>query len=111
MKGPILLLAIAFSVLFAGCSVEEALVGEVSLTSSEARVSKAEFDLIENGMTYEEVAAIIGGEGELSVESGEPGSEFHTVVCLYDGDGDRGANANFTFQGGKLMLKAQAGLR
>lgn len=73
-------------------------------------ISKAEFDQIENGMTYEEVVQIIGGEGEVLSEVGEKGTELYTVMYTYDGETGLGANANFTFQNNKLQAKAQFGL-
>ncbi len=75
------------------------------------KVSKAEFDQIKSGMTYEQVKEIIGGEGEVISESGNPGDQFHTVMYQYEGEGELGANASFTFQGGKLVNKAQFGLK
>ena len=67
---------------------------------------------IENGMTYSEVCKIIGGEGSLgsSVDMGI-GSEYETEIYEWKGNGSVGANANVTFQGGKVVGKAQAGLR
>ena len=72
-------------------------------------ITKAEFDSIEEGMTYEEVVAIIGGEGELQAESGTPGDQFHTVLYVWEGD-SAGSAANAMFQGGRLTSKAQYGL-
>lgn len=72
-------------------------------------ITKAEFDSIEEGMTYEEVVAIIGGEGELQAESGTPGDQFHTVLYIWEGD-STGSAANAMFQGGRLTSKAQYGL-
>ena len=74
-------------------------------------MTKAEFDKIQNGMTLEEVIAIVGGPGELLVESGTPGDQMHTVGYKFDGDGVPGANAQLMFQGNKLNMKAQAGLK
>lgn len=74
-------------------------------------VSKAEFDQIQNGMTYEEVVAIIGGNGEIMSEVGEKGTSYYTVMYKYDGEKGLGANANFTFQNNKLQAKAQFGLK
>lgn len=74
-------------------------------------ISKVEFDTIQNGMTYEEVVSIIGSDGEVLSEAGEAGTDLHTVMYSYEGEGDLGANANFTFQGGKLQAKAQFGLK
>jgi hypothetical protein len=74
-------------------------------------ISKAEFDAIENGMTYAEVVKIIGGEGEVMSEIGVKGEEFYTIMYMYDGEKGLGSNANFTFQDGKLSMKAQYGLK
>jgi hypothetical protein len=74
-------------------------------------ISKSEFDQIKNGMSYEDVCAIIGSEGELLSEVGESGTEYHTVMYSWDGEGSLGANANCMFQGGVLVSKAQYGLK
>lgn len=79
--------------------------------ANDPRISKAEFDKIENGMTYEEVVKIIGGEGEVMSEVGEKGTEYYTVMYTYDGESGLGSNANFMFQNGKLTSKAQFGLK
>lgn len=74
-------------------------------------MSKAEFEAIQNGMTYEEVVKIVGGEGELLSETGTKGDQFHTVMYKWDGEGSIGANANAMFQGGKMINKSQFGLK
>lgn len=79
--------------------------------SSDVTVTLDEFNKIQNGMSYEEVVAIIGGEGNMISESGEKGSDLYTVMYEYKGEGDIGANANFMFQGNKLQNKAQMGLK
>jgi Domain of Unknown Function with PDB structure (DUF3862) len=84
---------------------------EESEPENKPTISKAEFEAIKNGMTYEEVVEIIGSEGEMLSETGEAGTEFHTVIYVWEGEGEFGANANFTFQGGKLMNKSQFGLK
>lgn len=73
-------------------------------------MSKAEFEQIQNGMSYEEVTAIVGGPGELSSETGTKGDEFYTAAYTFKGE-SLGANAILMFQGGKLMSKSQAGLK
>ncbi len=75
-------------------------------------ISMDEFNQINQGMTYEEVSEIIGSEGELvsEVDIGM-GEQYRTVIYTWYGDGVSGANANFTFQGDKLVSKAQIGLR
>lgn len=76
------------------------------------KITMEEFVRIETGMTYEEVVAIIGGPGELSSEVNlGMGDEYVTQIYIWYGEGvfSRG-NANVTFQGGKVVAKAQVGL-
>lgn len=83
----------------------------VSVHGGGAKMSLSEFNQISNGMTYSQVTSIVGGEGNLQSEMGDPGTAFHTVSYGYDGEGSMGANAILMFQGGKLEMKSQAGLR
>lgn len=73
-------------------------------------ISKAEFEQLKSGMTYEQATAIIGGPGEVISESGNKGEALHTVMYQYKGEKGLGANANLMFQGNKLQNKAQFGL-
>jgi hypothetical protein len=73
-------------------------------------ISLDEFNAIQDGMTYEQVVAIVGGAGTVLSESGSPGSEYYTVMYTWEGEGSIGANANCMFQGGRLVSKAQFGL-
>ena len=75
------------------------------------QVTKDVFDKINNGMSYEEVIGIIGGEGEVISESGQKGDKFYIVMYKYKGVGDIAANVNLIFQGGKLINKSQIGLK
>lgn len=74
-------------------------------------ISKAEFDQIQNGMSYDEVKVIIGSDGEVLSETGQAGDQFHTIMYKWDGEKGFGANANFMFQEGKLQNKSQFGLK
>lgn len=74
------------------------------------KITKEQYDKISNGMSYEEVTDIIGGEGEVITESGEKGSDLYAIGVMYEGEGSIGANANFIFVGDKLQTKAQLGL-
>ncbi|AGI11848.1 hypothetical protein X915_gp016 [Bacillus phage vB_BanS-Tsamsa] len=78
---------------------------------NDGKITKTEFDAVQSGMTYEEVVAIIGSEGEMLSEVGSKGEQFHSVMYEWKGTGDFGANANFTFQEGKMEMKAQFGLK
>lgn len=80
-----------------------------------SKLTLEKYNQIQNGMPYEEVVKIIGFEVSPEVETGERGSELYTVSFRYMGDeqvkGGLGANASFLFQGGKLNMKAQMGLK
>lgn len=73
-------------------------------------ISLEEFNSIENGMTYDQVVEIIGGEGVVQSEVGGEGEQFHTIMYSWDGETGFGANASVTFQGGVVESKAQFGL-
>ena len=74
-------------------------------------MSLAEFNKIKSGTTYEEVCKIVGGEGELLSSADLFFNEADaTEIYSWDGEGTLGANANVTFQGGKVITKAQFGL-
>lgn len=79
--------------------------GAVTGCGSSGNISKAEFEKIDEGMTYEEVVDIIGSKGELISSSG--GAKMYS----WKGNGTLGANANVTFLDGKVEGKAQTGLR
>ncbi len=76
-------------------------------TENGPEITLDEFNQIETGMTYDEVATIIGSDGTLSSES----TFNDTTTQLYIWYGKNGiANANFTFQNDSLISKAQLGL-
>ena len=68
-------------------------------------ITFAQYEKLEVGMTYDEVKEIVGGEGEALSEA------ENSVVYNYKGSGDLGANAILAFHGGKLLTKAQSGLK
>jgi hypothetical protein len=94
-----------------GKLINKAQFGIEDEAASKVTITKEEFDKIQNGMTYEQVKQIVGGEGQKISETGKPGAADHTVMYEYNGEGDIGANASLMFQGGKLINKSQFGLK
>lgn len=100
------------------CTVIILIMSTIMLLSScgsdnSDKITLAEYNQIENGMTYDEVKGIIGSDGEVSAESGDKGAELYTIIYTWQGSGSTGANASLTFQGNpaKIVGKAQAGLK
>jgi len=77
----------------------------------ENKITLEKFNKIETGMSYEQVVEIIGEEGTTLSETNISNNEkYHTVI--YSWKAENGiANANVTFQGGKVISKAQIGLK
>jgi hypothetical protein len=74
----------------------------------QSQVTMANYNSINSGMSYEEVVAILGEEGtELS--SNELAG-YKTIMYQWKGAGFA-SNMNAMFQNGKLMQKAQFGLK
>ncbi len=73
-------------------------------------ISLAEYDKIQDGMTYAAVKAIIGSEGKIDWKSGVKGSDMYTEAYRWNGNGSSGSYALLTFEGGKLDMKIQFGL-
>ncbi len=78
-----------------------------SNNSKGALITLDEFNKIETGMSYKDVVNIIGANGTLSSESSI--GNYTTQIYTWYGS-VFGANANVTFQNGKVIGKAQAGL-
>lgn len=88
----------------AGLHLEESIAGG-TVVDSEAKVTLAQYNDIKIGMTYDEIKEIIGGEGAALAETDK------SVVYMYSGSGDSGANASFSFYEDKLGAKSQVGLK
>ena len=69
------------------------------------------FNTVETGMTHREVSDILGSSGTVvsEVDLGL-GSQHVTIMRQWSGRG-LGANAQIMFQGGRVISKAQVGLR
>lgn len=88
---------------------EEVESAKVSANRNDPKMTLDEFNRIETGMTPEQVKEIVGGLGKVASESDMAG--YKTVILQFDGKGSLGANANVTFQNGRVVMKAQAGLK
>lgn len=75
----------------------------------EEKLNLEKFNKIETGMTYKQVVEIIGEEGTVLSEAEI--ANIKTVIYSWYGEGNIGANANVTFQNGKVTAKAQFGLK
>jgi hypothetical protein len=69
----------------------------------EITVTKEMYKKIETGMTYQEVVAIMGAEGEETINSGS--------MIIYMWANPDGTSLNATFMDGKVEAKAQFGLQ
>jgi len=74
-------------------------------------VSKAEYDSIKTGMTYEEVRDIIGSDGVILSESGKKGDPIHKVTYSWNGEGTSDSTSSFLFENEKLKTKSEVGLQ
>lgn len=79
-----------------------------AVVAESEKATKAEYDQLKTGMSYEEAALILGSDGE-ELSSNELGG-YKTVMYKWKGNG-LGANMNATFQNDKLVSKAQMGLQ
>lgn len=73
-------------------------------------VNLENFNKIETGMTYEQVCEIFGKEGTVLSEL-DLGSDAFKTTMYYWYDITGVANCNVTVQGGKVIAKAQVGLK
>jgi len=79
-------------------------------------VSLAQFNQIQEGMTYDQVRQILGSSGAVqssSIIPGIPGVmlETKTVMYTWEGCGFLGANMSAMFQNDVMNMKAQFGLQ
>lgn len=89
-----------------GDSIQQSVSG---VNDKSEYITLEEYNKIETGMTYEEVAEIIGSSGTVSsqVES----NSIKIVIITWYGNGVAGSNANVTFTNNTVSGKAQVGLK
>ncbi len=86
-----------------------ALLSGLSSAWANCQVSKAQYDALFDGMSYSEAVAVLGCDGEEMSSSAIGG--IKTVMLAWQGRGAIGANMTAMFQDGKLVMKAQFGLK
>ncbi len=72
-------------------------------------ITLEEYNKIETGMTYEQVAEIVGGKGTVSSQVESNG--YQIIIVTWYGNGLAGSNANVTFTNNEATAKAQVGLK
>ena len=77
-------------------------------SGDDVEITLDQYNSIETGMSYDEVVEILGGEGSLLSDTEIAGSK--SQIYMWNGT-SLGANANITFSDGKVMAKAQSGLK
>jgi hypothetical protein len=77
-----------------------------SINTRKTKFTLEQFESISTGMTYQDCKEIFG-EGELLSESEIAGAS----AKVYMWQNKLGSNLNITFQDGKVVSKAQAGLK
>lgn len=88
-------------------------ISEVLSDSDSIKITKAQYEAVETGMAEDEMFEILGGKGEIASDSDITYGDYSITTVIYEneGVGDIGANANFTVQNGKVVSKAQFGLK
>lgn len=85
-----------------------ALAAGPASSATSCEVSKAQYDALQSNSTYDEVVAVLGCHGE-ELSSTEMAG-YKTVMLMWSGN-SFGGNMNVMFQNGRMMSKAQFGLK
>lgn len=93
---------------FLGIGVLANISGNNENQDNKCYITLEKFNKIENGMTYDQVKDIIGCDGTVNSET-EVSNIKMTIYSWYGKDNI--SNANVTVQNGKIISKAQIGLK
>lgn len=88
--------------------VSQASAQPVSQPRNITGITMSNYDRLKTGMTYKQVAEILGKDG-IELSSNEIAG-IKTAMYQWQGE-SLGANMNAMFQSGKLISKAQSGLK
>ena len=92
-----------------GNKTNNSTVTSATAEQKQEKLNYEKFNKIQTGMTYQQVVDIIGEDGTVLSESEI--ANIKTTIYSWYGEGSIGANANVTFQNGKVTSKAQFGLK
>jgi hypothetical protein len=92
-------------------TIKNETTSENKSSNNNPEITLSEFNDIKTGMSYSKVVKIIGSKGSLVSEVNmSEDNKLITKIYTWQGSGSTGANANITFQGDKVVAKAQIGL-
>lgn len=79
---------------------------QIGLTESDAKITLEKYNQVKDGMTYDQVKAILG-EGQITSQT----KIMDIESIIYTWTNKDGSNMNCTFTSGKMALKAQFDLK
>jgi len=83
-------------------------------SASGVKVTDDQYNQIQNGMSYQDVVTLLGGEGTLLSQTNNNDSNGNPVelkIYYWEGQGETGANVSVTFSGGVVTSKTSYGLQ
>ncbi len=96
--------------IFMAINLSDSIQKSVSGTKDNSEyITLEEYNTIETGMTYEQVAEIVGSKGTISSQVESNG--YQIIIVTWYGNGLAGSNANVTFTNNEATAKAQVGLK
>lgn len=99
LAAKVLSAAFALTVMLSSCSGQP----------SSKYITRAEYNQIHTGMSYEQVCKIVGSNGTIMSESGE--GRYYTMMVVWYENSYNGDNAVIMFQNNAVISKAQTGLQ
>jgi hypothetical protein len=95
------------AIMFAGLAAGGKAAHDIQQQQEANTITLAQFNQIQNGMSYAQVVQIVGRQGTVISENTMAG--FHTI--MYQWEAGFMANMNTMFQNDKLMQKSQFGMK
>lgn len=83
--------------------------GQAAQNSDSPEITLEEYEKIEEGMSYEQAAALIGSGGREAAASSENGC--HIAIYTWEGNGGFASSADIIFLNDEMFRKSQSGLK